>query len=310
MIDQQKKALQQIKQIVEENHLNWEDVRQALQVTGEDKVAQNGMEASAILAYIGGILIFAGIGIYTTMFWQDFSSFSKIALTFGSGFSCYCIALGLFQKPRYIKVTQTLFLIAAILQPTGLYVFLNQTFVSSSDVHGPTLFVFGIMLAQQLVTFWQTRLNLLLFDTLFFGMGFIVTLFDDLDIKTEYTLIGLGISLFLIIYSLESTPYRPLTGFWYFMASAFFLGGAYAWLYNTPFEIFFVGLCVFTIYLSTITKSKVILFISTMGLLGYIGHYTMLHFVNSIGWPISLIIIGACFILLSGFALRINKKYM
>lgn len=104
--------------------------------------------------------------------------------------------------------------------------------------------------------------------------------------------------------------YKPAIGFWYFMATVSFLWGAYDWLYNTRFEVLFLGLCVLTIYLSTITKSKAILFTSTIGLLAYIGRYTMLHFVSSIGWPVSLILIGASFILLSGFALKIKRKYM
>lgn len=308
-MDQHQKALEQIKKIAEKNNLSWAEVSAALQPT---KIKASGelIEASEILAYIGGILIFAGVGVYTTMFWQDLSSFFRIAFTFGSGFSCYCIALGLSENLKYNKVTQTLFLISAILQPTGLYVFLNEMFVISQDTHLATLFVFGVMLVQQLATFWTKRLNLILFMTLFFGLGFVFTLFDYIGININYTLMGLGTSLFLITYSLNVTPYRPAIGLWYFIASAFFLGGAYHWLYNTPSEVFFAGLCAFGIYVSTLTKSKAVLFTSTIGLLVYIGHYTILHFVNSIGWPISLIIVGAALIALSGFALKIKQKYM
>lgn len=309
-MNKHQQALQQIKKIVEENNLTWADVSKTLQIT-EEKTPKGGMiEASEILAYIGGILIFAGVGVYTTMFWQDLSSFLRISITFGSGFSCYCIALGLSQNLKYNKATQTLFLISAILQPTGLYVFLNEVFVTSSDLHAATLFVFGIMFGQQFATFWQIRLNLLLFMVLFFGMGFTFTLLDYIGIQTDYMLMGMGISLFLITYSLNSMNYKPLIGFWYFIANLNILWGAYDWLYNTRFEVLFLGLCALMIYLSTLTKSKSILFTSTIGFLAYIGHYTMLHFVDSIGWPISLIIVGASFIILSGFALKIKKKYM
>lgn len=309
-MDQRQQALQQIKKIVAENNLTWADVSKALQVTVENKAEEGLIEASEMLAYIGGIFIFAGVGIYTTMFWQELSSFSRIALTFGSGFSCYCVALGLSQNLKYNKATQTLFLIAAILQPTGLYVFLNEVFEASSDLHLATLFVFGIMLVQQLATFWEKRLNLILFLALFFGLGFTLTLFDYLAVKIDYILMGLGTSLFFITYSLNVTPYRPLMGFWYFIANTMFLVGAYDWLYNTRLEFFFVGFCSLTIYLSTLVKSKTILFTSTLGLLAYIGHYTMRHFVDSIGWPISLVFVGASFIVLSGFAIKIKKQYM
>lgn len=309
-MDQRQQALERIKRIAEENHLTWSDINKTLQVPAEKPTTGGMIQASEVLAYIGGILIFAGIGVYATMFWHELSSFLRILITFGSGFSWYCIALGLSGNSKYDKVTQALFLIAAILQPTGLYVFLNEVFITSSNVHFATLFVFGIMFIQQFATFWQKRLNLLLFMVLFFGVGFTFTLFDYMAIKTDYTLMGLGLSLFLITYSLNSTPYRPVMGFWYFIANVNFLWGAYHWLSNTPFEVSFVGLCGLTIYLSTLTKSKSILFTSTIGLLSYIGHYTMIHFVDSIGWPVSLIIVGASFILLSGFAVKLKKQYM
>jgi hypothetical protein len=309
-MNKRQQALEQIKKLVDENNLTWSDLNQVLQIPSEKQTTGGIIEISEMLAYIGGIFIFAGIGVYTTMFWHELSSVLRIALTFGSGFSCYCIALGLSENVKYNKVSQALFLIGAILQPTGLYVFLNEVFVASSNVHFATLFVFGIMFIQQLATFWQKRLNLLLFMVLFFGMGFTFTLLDYMAIKTDYILMGLGTSLFLITYSFHSTPYKPVIGFWYFIASLMFLEGAYHWLSNTPFEVGFVGLCAFTIYLSTLTKSKTILFTSTIGLLAYIGHYTMIHFVDSVGWPISLIIVGTSFILLSGFAVQIKKRYM
>lgn len=309
-MNQRKRALQQIKKIVKENNLTWADVNNSLQLTTEKTTDERLMEGSEILAYMGGILIFAGVGVYTTMFWKELSSFLRIAITFGSGFSCYCIALGLSQNLKYNKAMHAFFLISAILQPTGLYVFLNEVFVASSNIHLATLFVFGVMFVQQLATFWQKPLNLILFMVLFFGMGFLFTLFDYMDVKMSTILIGMGASLFLITYSLNITLYRPLMGFWYFIANVMFLGGAYDWLYRTPYEVFFVGLCALGIYLSTSAKSNSILFTSTLGLLSYIGNYTMLHFVDSIGWPISLIIVGATFIILSGFAIKVKKKYL
>ncbi len=308
-MNKRQQALEQIKQIAADNKLSLADISNVL--GGEVKPHTASMiDASEMLAYIGGILIFAGIGVYTTMFWQDLSSIFRIVLTFGSGLSCYCVALGLSKNKNYDKVTQALYLISAILQPTGLYVFLNETFQATNDYHLATLFVFGIMFVQQLVTFWEKRINLVLFFTLFFGYGFVATLFDYLDFNSNTVSVVLGTSLFLLIYSFTKATYKPGIGFWYFVSTVSFLGGFYGWVYKTPFEVLFLGLCCLAIYVSTLVKSKAVLFVSTMGLIAYIGRYTMLHFVNSVGWPISLIILGAAFIFFSGFALKIKKKYM
>ena len=197
-MDHRKQALRQIKKIVDENNLSWDEVNKTLQATVQNKTEGKIFEVSEMLAYIGGIFIFAGIGVYTTMFWETLPSFSRIALTFGSGISCYCLALGLSQNLKYQKVTQALFLISAILQPVGLYVFLREVYGASSNMHVATLFVFGIMVAQQLATFWEKRLNLILFMVIFFGLGFVITLFDYLDFNSKYVLMGVGTSLFLI----------------------------------------------------------------------------------------------------------------
>lgn len=306
-MDHREQALLQIKKLLTENGLSWEDVRQSTsQVHSEAKV----LEVSEMLAYLGGILIFAGIGVYATMFWGTFSSVFRIVLTFGSGFSCYCIALGLSQNLKYQKVAQALFLISVILQPMGLYVFFDEIYGIASHMHVATLFVFGIMLVQQFATFWEKRLNLILCMVIFFGLGLISTLFNYLDFNSDYALMGLGTSLCLIIYSLKHTPYKPCIGFWYCIATIMFLCGAWHWLYNPSYPIVFPAICAFLIYLSVLIKSRAILFTTTIGLLAYIGQYTVLYFVNSVGWPISLILMGTAFILLSGFAFRIKKKYM
>jgi hypothetical protein len=305
----QQQALKDIKKIADENNLTLADISKAFETTGEKSSGGSMIEASELLAYMGGILIFAGIGIYTTLFWPDLSTFARIALTFGSGFSCYCVALGLSQSLQQTKAIHALFFMGALLETTGLYVFLNEVFVTSSDAHLATLFVFGVMFVQQFATFWGLRLNLLLFFALFFGWGFFYTLFDYMAINMDFILIGLGISLFCITYALNSMNYQPALGFWYFIATSMILSGAYDWFYKKPFEIAFVGLCTFMIYLSTLVKSKAVLFASTIALLGYIGYYTVMHFVDSIGWPIALILIGICFIFLSGLALKLQKRF-
>jgi hypothetical protein len=308
-MESRQKAINQIKKLVEVHHISLEEIRDVLKVSPEVVATSHAFGLSELLSYIGGILIFAGVGVYTTMFWASMNSFSRVLLTFGAGFSCYSVALGLSQNPRYEKVTQALFLVSAILQPLGLFVLLYEIYGASTDSHGAILVVFGIMFTQQLVTFWEKKLSLLLFMAIFFGLGFLVTLFDQFGYKDSYILMGLGMSLFFICLSLKETPYKPAIGLWYFLATVMFLGGAFSDFYNTSVESLFAVLCGFVIYLSVLTRSKAILFTSSLSLLGYIGRYTWLHFVDSVGWPVSLIIIGIAFIVLSGFVIKLQRKF-
>ena len=66
----------------------------------------------------------------------------------------------------------------------------------------------------------------------------------------------------------------------------------------------------FGVFISTLIKSRILLFTSSVAALAYIGHFTAEHFADNVGWPISLMIMGIVFIVLSKVALVINQKYM
>jgi len=52
------------------------------------------------------------------------------------------------------------------------------------------------------------------------------------------------------------------------------------------------------------------LFVSTLGILGYTGWFTEEHFADSVGWPIALIAFGIFMIGLSALAMRIDRLYV
>ena len=64
------------------------------------------------------------------------------------------------------------------------------------------------------------------------------------------------------------------------------------------------------VYLSTYVRSRTLLFTSTIALLSFIGYFTARHFIDSIGWPIALILLGFLMIGLSAAAFRISRKYI
>ncbi len=52
------------------------------------------------------------------------------------------------------------------------------------------------------------------------------------------------------------------------------------------------------------------LIVSTVAILGYISYFTERHFVESVGWPLALIMLGLVLIGMSTLALRLNRKYI
>jgi hypothetical protein len=64
------------------------------------------------------------------------------------------------------------------------------------------------------------------------------------------------------------------------------------------------------VYLSIAVRSRVLLIVSTVAILAYISYFTSEHFLDSLGWPIVLILLGLLLIGLSAAAMRINRRYI
>lgn len=97
-------------------------------------------------------------------------------------------------------------------------------------------------------------------------------------------------------------------GLWYFFGSALFFSAAMGILYATPFDALFVLFPAAILYLSLILRSRALMFSSILAILSFISYYSAKYFANTIGWPITLMMMG--FLLIGGCALamRLNKR--
>lgn len=264
---------------------------------------------SKIFGYMGGILVFAGIGVFISMFWDEMSAAARIGITLGSGFLVFLMAVSAAGNERYTRTATPLFLAANLLQPMGILVMLAE-FSSGRDPRLGVLFMAGVMLTQQALTFIATRRPVLAFTSLFFGTSFLWALFDILEWDEGFSAAVIGTSLLCVCHAASKTPLRPVTPLWFLLGSIGVLAGIFSLIEGGPFEILYLGLCAFMIFFSTIAKSRAVLFAGTLATLCYIGYFTAEHFVNSLGWPIALIVIGVVMIALSSAALKINRKYI
>ncbi len=79
---------------------------------------------------------------------------------------------------------------------------------------------------------------------------------------------------------------------------------------SIPWQIFYFFILITGFILAAHLKSSIILIINTLALVSYIGYITAVHFADSLGWPISLIILGFIFIGLGFASFSFNKKYI
>jgi hypothetical protein len=262
-----------------------------------------------VLAYLGGTFVFAGLGVFIAMNWESMNFAAQVVITLGSGLAAFIMALIAAKDERYEKAAAPLFLIAAVLQPIGILVIFAE-FYKGNEWELVSMATSGAMAAQQILALTMTQRTTVLFTALVFSVVFVLTLFSYLGISYEVTALALGGSLLSLSVGLDQTRHNGLTPFWYLVGSMSLLYGVFSLIERTPIEIAFLAVAAALVYLSTIVRSRTLLFVGTLAILSYIGYFSAKHFVQSIGWPIALVLFGLLLIGLSATAFRINRNYI
>ena len=306
MSSTREEALQEIAGIAARHALGADEILAALEQTPSIDPAERSTSVLArVLAYLGGVLVLAGIALFIGMQWDHFNSAVRVLVTLGTGFAIYLFALATISDARYAKVTTPMLLVSALLQPTGIIVMLDEYSRGGQTEHG-LLFMCTVMFAQQFLTFLSKRRTVLLFTSLFFGAAGFGTLCDILNIDGDLIALALGIALTATSYTVDKTVHRAITPFWYFAGSVFFLYGAFEMLEHSALEILFFGVAAAVMYLGTVVRSRTLLFISVIALTSFTGYFFQDSLANAFG----LIIMGVLLIGLSAFAMSLNRKFI
>ena len=308
-MSQKEEALQDIVALAKHNQITLEEIAHALTTAPVLVSKPSSGTLSKLLGYIGGIFVFAGIGVFISMYWDDFGSAARVIVTLGVGLVAFLMGLACLYDKRYERAATPLFLISSFLQPTGIIVML-QEYSSGGDARHGILLMAAYMLIQQSATFWTKSRTVLAFSGTFFGMIFFGYLFDIWDFKEKTIGIIIGASLLCIAYALNRSKHSAIAPFWYFVGAFILLWAVFETVQNTPFELLYLGLCALIIFLSTYVRSRTLLLVGTLAMLVYIGYFTAEHFANTVGWPIALVIIGIALIGMSALAIRLNNKYI
>jgi hypothetical protein len=299
-------ALQQIAEIAARHQLTADEITGSLaRQSRPDQAERSSGILAKIMAYLGGILVLAGLAIFIGMQWDYFAPAIRVLVTLGAGFAIFLFALITMTDQRFSRVTTPMLLISSLLQPTGLVVMLNEYSRGGDPEHG-LLFMCVVMLVQQFLTFVATKRTVLLFTSLFFGSAGFGTLCDILDIDFEIVALALGIGLLSLSYVIGKSAHEPITPFWYFAGSAFFLYGAWDVLESSAAEVLYFGVAAGIMYLGTVVRSRTLLFSSVIALMAFTGYYFRDSLANAFG----LILMGFLLIGLSAFAVSLNRKYI
>jgi hypothetical protein len=302
-------ALQDIVSLAKHNQITLAEIAHALNASLQQPNQEPSGVLSKLFGYIGGIFVFAGIGVFISMYWDDFSSASRVIVTLGTGLTAFVMGLICLTDAKYERAATPLFLISSVLQPTGIMVML-QEYSSGGDVRHGLLFMASYMLVQQGAVFWAKQRTVMVFSAILFGCIFFANLFDIWDVNEKLIGMVIGSALLCIAYAINQSKHIAIAPFWYFVGAVLLLWSIFEYVENTLLEPLYLGATAFIIFLSTYVRSRTLLLVGTITMLLYIGYYTAEHFANTVGWPIALVMIGIALIGLSALAVRLNNQYI
>ena len=302
-------ALHDIAVLAKHNSISLDEIKHALETAPVLASKPTSSVLSKLFGYIGGIFVFAGIGIFINMNWDDFGSAARVIVTLGVGLMAFIMGLVCLYDKRYEKAATPLFIVASILQPMGILVML-QEYSSGGDARHGLVYMSAYMLIQQGAIFWAKRLSVLAFSAILFACILLANLFDIWGWDGELIGIVIGVSLICIAYALQNSKHLAIAPFWYFVGGVILMWSVFEVVENTPLELLYLGLSALMIFVSTHVRSRALLGVGTLAMLIYIGYYSAKHFANTLGWPIALVIIGVALIGMSSLAVRLNNKYI
>lgn len=278
------------------------------------------LDAAKILYGLGGLIVIAGLIFLIVQMWDSFGAAAQIAVTLGSAIALYAAAVLLHQQNTSRLISTVFFLVSAIIMPISIFVTLHHLSPGGNIWLGQ-LIIAGLPAIVYGLTYALFRHPLLLFISILLSTWTLYALLGYLldqagvsrtaeEIWAYWTMLT-GASYLLLGYAFSQTDKKPLTSALYFLGSGAALGSGFtlsnmqeAWLF-----IYFI-LILAAIYLSTLLRTRSLLFFGALYLILHLTHISFEYFADSLGWPLALIISGFMIIGIGYGTVTLNKRFI
>jgi hypothetical protein len=136
-------------------------------------------------------------------------------------------------------------------------------------------------------------------------------LFDRIEMATSsnWASLLIGVSLMLTAYGLhKSERYPRLIALGYFVGSMMAYAGLFDLVQNTPVELIYLAITASMLYACVVLESRALLLTTVIAMLGFIGYFSSEYFADSLGWPITLVLMGVAFLGVGTIALKVKRR--
>ncbi len=270
---------------------------------------------------IGAVIVLIGIVILLAQNWNDIGFIGRVGSTLGIALVAYVAALTL-SKTVHDVLSQVMFMISAVLAPFGTFILLNEMGI---NMDATTQIMIAVVLACiYTVAQYVARKNILVIIIVALGTwayyAFLFKILDNQVFNNDllmWATMLLGVSYGAIAHGYaaikdESVDRKfqraSVAHLLYGAGTLALLGGGISLggIWDLPYII----LLFVTFYASIFLKSRAMLIIAAGFLVGHIVKLTSKYFLDSIGWPLALIICGFAVIGVGYMTYYFNRKYL
>lgn len=136
-------------------------------------------------------------------------------------------------------------------------------------------------------------------------------LFDHIAmlISANWASLITGVCVMSAAYGLQKEQRYPrLIALGYFTGSIMMYAGLFDLVENTSFELFYLAVTASVLYACLVLHSRALLLTTVLAMLSFIGYYSAEYFANSLGWPITLVLMGVAFLGVGTVAIRVKRR--
>jgi hypothetical protein len=323
--------LQELTEKVTNGVITQQEVSDALHIetpiktnTKQNRVLSH-LSVSNMLYTLGGIIVIIGIVIFVNRIWADLFSFGRVFITLGMSFIFALFgSLLLHSKPKEM-IGVIFHFIGGILMAIGVAVSIielnldDNFWVIASAYMIVAIFYFLLTITYKnvLLTFfsivYSTITVYLLVNAIIGDRYMDMGSYYWVDDIYQFITIALGVIYLVLVLQFQKTWNNPLVGVLTLVGSTAILWASFTQVLESSsllVELLYFGLLIAGGVLSIRMKSRIILVITTIFLIVHVSFITSKYFANSLGWPISLVLLGFVFIGLGYGSIQINKKYI
>lgn len=136
-------------------------------------------------------------------------------------------------------------------------------------------------------------------------------LFDRIAVftSTNWASLITGVCVIFTAYGMHKAGrYLRLIALGYFIGSIMAYGGLFDLVQNTPVELLYLAVTASILYVCVVLQSRALLLTTVIAMLSFIGYFSEKHFANSLGWPVTLVLIGVAFLGVGAIAIKVKQR--